>query len=177
MIQVFQKNETQRPIRLGWGTTLILAIIALAFVVELALAAPGNDFILLLGSRAGIGNNVMLLQLGALPNSGGLHGQYWRLLTSGILHRNVVHIVTNASCLLWLGLIVERRIGPGRLLMLFVVASAAGGLAVLIKDQFLLSSGTTVGASGGVFGFMGAALVLVQRVAPAYSAVRIVLPD
>ena len=89
--------DSPKTIRLAGGTALLIALIALAFVFELALDAPEND--------------AMLLRLGALPDSGGLHGQYWRLLTFGLLHRNVAHIVENTACLFLLGLIVERRVG------------------------------------------------------------------
>jgi len=53
--------DSPKTIRLAGGTALLIALIALAFVFELALDAPEND--------------AMLLRLGALPYSGGLLGQ------------------------------------------------------------------------------------------------------
>ena len=157
MLEPNPKIEFQWPIRFGWGTALILLVIALVFAFESALGAFEND--------------AVLLRLGALPNAG-LHGQYWRLLSFGLLHWNALHIIENAFCLLCLGLIVERRVGTGRLLALFIVASVASGLAILLKYQFIISGGSSVGASGGMFGIMGAALVLTQRAPPASSLIR-----
>src|ERR1035438_2430837 len=135
MLEPGPKIKFQWPLWFGWGTALILVVIALVFAVE--------------SSRGAFENDPALLRLGALPN-GGLHGQYWRLLSFGLLHWNALHIVENAFCLLCLGLIVERRVGTGRLLALFIAASVASGLVSLLKSQFISSGGSSVGASGGM---------------------------
>jgi len=158
MLEPGSKIEFQWSQSYGWGTALILVVIVLVFAVEAALGAFENDSV--------------LLRLGALPNSG-LHGQYWRLLSFGLLHWNSLHFLENAFCPLCLGLIVERRVGTGRLFALFIVASVASGLAILFKCQFIPAAGSSVGASGGMFGIMGAALVLTYRVPPASSLIRI----
>ena len=157
MFEHSPKIAFQWPLRFGWGTASILLIIAVVFAVESAHGVFEND--------------TALLRLGALPNAG-LHGQYWRLVLFGLLHWNALHIIENAFCLLCLGLIVERRVGTGALMVLFFVASIASGLAILLKYQFIFASGSSVGASGGMFGIMGAALVLTQRVPPASALIR-----
>ena len=91
----------------GRGTLLLLASIALAYIIELAWGAPGND--------------AVLLKLGAMPDSGGLHGQYWRLITAGFLHSNNMHILLNAMCLFLGGSIVEHRVGSAATILLFTV--------------------------------------------------------
>ena len=141
------------------ATILLLAVLGGVFAIELAYAAPGND--------------AMLLRLGALPDSGGLQGQYWRLLTFGLLHWNVLHLVLNLAGLLFAGMIVERRSTSLSLVALFFISSVVSGLAILIKHHFVPQSGVSVGASGGLFGLLGAAIVLLQRLPPRRLAIRL----
>src|SRR5450432_1488838 len=140
------------------GTIFLLATIAIAFAVELARGALGND--------------TVLLSLGALPDSGQLLGQYWRILSFGLLHADLNHFVLNVALLLWVCPVVERRVGPAFLVPLFFAASVLSGVAILLKHVVEPSVGTSVGASGGLFGLLGAALVLVYRIPPANPALR-----
>jgi membrane associated rhomboid family serine protease len=131
------------------GTAAIFALIGAMFLAELATASLGND------SR--------LLRLGALPDSGGLHRQYWRLLTFGFLHSNPVHLLLNTVLLLVAAPPAERRSGPRWILLVFLSASVASGAGILLKHQLWPAAGVSVGASGGMFGLLAAALVLVFR--------------
>jgi rhomboid protease GluP len=143
------------------ATNLLIAALGGVFVIELLYGATGN--------------NSALLVLGALPDGGGIQHAYWRVFTFGLLHWNITHLVLNSACLFFAGTIVERRAGPWAVLVLFLVASVVSGLAILLKHHFAPGTGVSVGASGGVFGLLGAALVLVQRVPPANPALRICL--
>jgi membrane associated rhomboid family serine protease len=131
------------------GTTTIFCVIAAMFLLELARGAVGND--------AG------LLALGALPDNGQLQHEYWRLITFGFLHGTFTHILLNTVLLLWVGPVVERRAGAVWLLFIFLSASVASGIGILVKHQLWPSEGASVGASGGLFALLGAALVLVFR--------------
>jgi len=126
-----------------WG-----AMIAV-FLVELARGAVAND--------------AELLRLGALPDSGQIHHEYWRLITFGFLHWDLRHLLLNTLLLFLLGPIVERRAGAVALLIIFLSASVASGAGILIKHQIWPAGGVSLGASGGMFGLLGAALVLVFR--------------
>src|SRR5207244_217575 len=81
----------------GRATLGLLAILVLVFAVEAV--------------RHAIGDETALLSMGALPNDGRLHHQYWRLATYSVLHLNVTHIALNLAFLWWVGRIVKRRIG------------------------------------------------------------------
>ena len=140
------------------GTTFLLATIAIAFAVELARGALGND--------------TVLLSLGALPDSGQLLGQYWRFLSFGFLHADLCHFLFNVAFLLWVCPVVERRVGPIVLLSVFFAASVLSGVAILLKHVVVPAAGTSLGASGGLFGLLGAALVLVYRIPPANPRLR-----
>jgi membrane associated rhomboid family serine protease len=154
----FRRGEAEKAVvklrrpyrRPGYpGSAALFASIAAMFAVELRTAAPGND--------------AALLRLGALPDSGGLHHQYWRLLTFGFLHSNLIHIVLNVALLIIAGPVVERRAGAWRVILIFFAASVASGVGIFLKHQLWPSSGVSVGASGGMFGLLAAALVLVFR--------------
>lgn len=137
-----------------WG-----AMIAM-FLVELARGAVAND--------AG------LLRLGALPDTGPIHHEYWRLITCGFLHWDLRHLLLNTLLLFLLGPIVERRAGTIGLLIIFLSASVASGLGILVKHQIWPAEGVSLGASGGMFGLLGAGLVLVFA-RPSPSRLRTVL--
>ena len=126
-----------------WGVMIVM------FLVELARGAVAND--------AG------LLRLGALPDSGQIHHEYWRLITFGFLHWDLRHLLLNTLLLFLLGPIVERRAGAVALLIIFLSASVASGAGIFLKHQIWPAEGVSLGASGGMFGLLGAALMLVFR--------------
>jgi membrane associated rhomboid family serine protease len=121
-------------------------------------------------ARGVVGNDAGLLALGALPDNGQIHHEYWRLITFGILHWSLTHVLLNTALLLWVGPVVERPAGNAWLLFIFLSASVASGVGILFKHHLWPSQGVSVGASGGLFGLLGAALVLVFRF-PAQSRV------
>jgi rhomboid protease GluP len=140
------------------GSTALFGLIAAMFLVELATGAVGNE--------------ARLLVLGALPDSGGLHYEYWRLLAFGFLHSNLTHLLLNSLLLLLAGPAVERRAGARWVFILFLAASVASGIGILVKHQLWPSPGVSVGASGGMFGLLAAALILAFRPGSASVAVR-----
>jgi len=77
-------------------------------------------------------------------------GEYWRLVSCILLHGSGMHILLNAIALFALGRLCESVYGPVRLLFLFLVSGICGSV---------LSWAGSVGASGGIFGLMGAAIV------------------
>jgi membrane associated rhomboid family serine protease len=84
------------------------------------------------------------------------HGndQYWRLLTSAFLHENFIHIGFNMYLLYLLGLMLEPAIGSLRFAVIYFTALFAGSFGVV-----LATSAPSLGASGAIFGLMGAAVV------------------
>ena len=56
-----------------------------------------------------VGNDSALLKLGALPDDGELHRQYWRFVTYSFLHFDGVHLLVNALLLFWIGGILEKK--------------------------------------------------------------------
>ena len=81
-----------------------------------------------------------------------LGGEWWRLFTSGFLHANILHVGFNVLLLGLLGAPLERSLGFVRFAVLYVAALLAGSLGALLVSPRAL----TIGASGAVFGLMGA---------------------
>ena len=86
-------------------------------------------------------------------------GDWWRMVTSGFLHAGLMHLGFNMVALAFLGRIVEPVLGPVRLTALYMASLLGGSLGALLVDPMAL----TVGASGAIFGLMGAAVVGMRR--------------
>lgn len=79
------------------------------------------------------------------------HGEWWRLISCGWLHAGPLHLTLNVTALFGLGPMCEAVFGRVRTLALFLVAVVAGAILSQIGGAPL-----AIGASGGVFGMMGA---------------------
>lgn len=84
------------------------------------------------------------------------NGEWWRLVTSGFLHINVIHIGFNMFVLYRLGQLLEPVLGRARLVLAYLVAMLGGSLGVMLLEP----NHYTVGASGAVFGLMGVAVAV-----------------
>jgi membrane associated rhomboid family serine protease len=80
--------------------------------------------------------------------------QYWRLISSGFLHENFIHIGFNMYLLYVLGLMLEPAIGSVRFGAIYFTALLTGSFGVVFA-----TNAASLGASGAVFGLMGAAVV------------------
>ena len=91
--------------------------------------------------------------------------EWYRLATAGFVHFGIFHIAMNMLLLYQLGNLLERVIGSGRLLLLYVAGLFAGSLGVLVADTIAgpNAGGITGGASGAVFGLMAAAAIGMHR--------------
>jgi membrane associated rhomboid family serine protease len=83
------------------------------------------------------------------------NGDWWRIVTGGFLHAGLLHIFFNMYLLYLLGQMLEPAIGSVRFTLIYFVALLAGSLGALVVSP----DAVTVGASGAVFGLMGAAAV------------------
>jgi membrane associated rhomboid family serine protease len=110
-----------------------------------------------------IGNDAALLKLGALPDDGQLHGQYWRIATYSFLHFNWVHLLVNALLPLWIGRIVEMQLGTPRAALVYFTSVLCSAALILFVHNWHPKTGATVGASGGAFGLLAAAVIISYR--------------
>jgi membrane associated rhomboid family serine protease len=86
-------------------------------------------------------------------------GEWYRLITSAFLHASLIHLGFNMLMLWWFGQALESALGRGRFLGIYLVSALAGAAGALLLSPTAL----TVGASGAVFGILGAGLVLERR--------------
>ncbi len=90
-----------------------------------------------------------------VPALGVAHGQWWRIVTSGFMHENLIHIGFNMYVLYVLGQMLEPALGRLRFGTIYAVSLLTGSCGALLVTPH----SPTVGASGAIFGLMGAAAV------------------
>jgi membrane associated rhomboid family serine protease len=109
-------------------------------------------------SGAEVGDRGTLTDAGQLSQGTMANGDFWTLLTSGFLHRGAFHLLSNMLALWILGTMLEPILGRWRLGLVYFVALFCGSLGVLVA-----ADGASVGASGAVFGLMGAAAIVARH--------------
>lgn len=133
-------------------TYALIAINVAAFLAEghfSATGAAGGGTIYQKGALLGSSG------FPGLANEGVAHGQWWRIVTGGFLHANFLHILLNMYVLYLLGQLLEPAVGHVKFALIYAVALLAGSFGALLLTPHSL----TVGASGAVFGLMGAAAI------------------
>jgi rhomboid protease GluP len=99
-----------------------------------------------------------LFDFGAKHREAILAGQWWRLITAGFLHGGLFHILMNSWVLFDLGAQVEETYSSPRMIVIYLVSTFTGFLA-----SFYWSPALSIGASAGIFGFIGAMIALGVR--------------
>ena len=99
-----------------------------------------------------------LIAAGALVRAKVAAGEWWRLFTATLLHGGPDHLIGNLISLYILGMACEHAFGTRRLLWVYVVSGLAGSCL-----SMMLNPGPSVGASGAIFGLMGAIVVFLAR--------------
>jgi membrane associated rhomboid family serine protease len=141
--------------RAGWagtGALVTKTLIAINVLVYLAEIGSGSGATLAGDLRGGSVVDRYELYGRAVAN-----GDWWRLVTAGFLHANLLHIGLNMLILWLVGSPLEEMLGRGRYLLLYLVSLLAGSAGSILQQEPL---GRTVGASGAIFGLFGALLVL-----------------
>ncbi|MHB1243475.1 MAG: rhomboid family intramembrane serine protease [Gaiellaceae bacterium] len=153
VVQSVQRGAARRP---GIVTTALIGIVVGVYLLQLAGGAAVNA------------NSGWIFEHGALfieriDSSGRIvglaQGEWWRLLTTAFLHYGPIHLGMNMLALWWIGRPLEAALGPLRYLLLYLVSGLAGSAGALIANP----SAVTVGASGAIFGILGAAIVLERQ--------------
>lgn len=106
------------------------------------------------------GIDTLAVDYGMWPIGIARDGDWWRLFTSAFLHGSFIHIAFNMYVLFFLGPTLERILGHTRFLILYVLAALGGSVA---SYWFSDINTVSVGASGAIFGLMGALVVAGHR--------------
>src|SRR4051794_15195693 len=135
------------------ATYVLIALNVIAFLAEQVTRASQTvifDF-----ATLGIGPDLHGNAIGVSQ------GEYWRLVTGGFLHdpNNPLHIGFNMYLLWALGRMIEPAIGHTRFVGLYAASLLAGSFGAILVEPTTKS----IGASGAVFGLMGAAFLMQRR--------------
>jgi membrane associated rhomboid family serine protease len=125
-------------------TKILVAVNVGIYFLELALGGTWN------------GQNNRIYEHGALYGPLVADGEWWRLITAAFLHGSLLHLAFNMLFLWWFGRNLEAFLGPARYVGIYFVSALAGSAGALLVAPDV----PTVGASGAVFGILGAGLVL-----------------
>jgi membrane associated rhomboid family serine protease len=146
-------KQRTRVVRLpaGAGANVPRVTYALIALNVLAFFTEEGQFTLFGSTIHGpvIVKGVLFREAIAHPND-----QYWRLLTSAFLHENLLHIGFNMYLLYLLGMMLEPTIGSLRFGLIYFTSLFAGSFGVVFA-----TASPSLGASGAIFGLMGAAVV------------------
>jgi rhomboid protease GluP len=133
-------------------TCIVLFIVSLGLDLRSAFDAGGFPFGIL-----SPGHNALIL-LGMTGRGLLQIGHWWTLLTAIYLHGGLLHIFFNVLWVRQLGAFAEEELGPARFFVLFSLSGAAG-----FALSSLLSPYPSIGASGSVFGLLGAMIAFRRR--------------
>jgi membrane associated rhomboid family serine protease len=127
-------------------TLAIVAANVAVFLADLPSSSDGLD---------GLGR---LARDGALYGPAVAGGDWWRPITAGFVHAGLLHIGFNMFLLFQLGRLLEPAIKWWAFLVLYLLSLVGGSFLVLVLDP----NSASVGASGAVFGLMGATFVAMR---------------
>lgn len=153
-----ETNEYQHNYSIGKGQvknaqyiTIGLAVINIG--VYLYLMLVGN-----------LGSAFFMAEHGAIyPDYFVYDNQWWRLITSTFLHFDAEHLINNMVMLCCIGSRVEKIAGHVRMLIIYFLSGIGGGLLSLFMMIRTGDYAVSAGASGAVFGLIGALLWLVIK--------------
>jgi rhomboid protease GluP len=103
-------------------------------------------------------DNDILIKWGANFRPVTLEGEWWRLFTSCFLHIGVFHLLLNMYALLYIGMLLEPRIGSSRFLSAYILTGIAASATSLWWHDLTISAG----ASGAIFGMYGVFLAMLS---------------
>ncbi len=100
-----------------------------------------------------------------MSRAGIAEGEYYRFLTCMFLHSGWMHLASNSIYLYYFGFRTERLLGTGRFLLLYLVSGVCGSLCSIL----LGNGGLSIGASGAIYGLLGAMLLLTKKRGAVYT--------
>ncbi len=117
-------------------------------------------YFIVMSLNGGTTNNMTLLKFGALyPPAVLAYGQYYRLITSIFIHIGIMHLYFNSYALYVFGTQIERIMGAKKYIAFFLLSGIGGNIVTFIFSFDSLSAG----ASGSLFGILGAFLYLIRH--------------
>ena len=122
-------------------TNVLLGLVALSFLVEVIVGRSVTDI-----------PTAASITTGAQVNSLIAGGDYWRLLSAMFLHAGLMHLAFNGWALFSVGRDMESLLGSGWFIAIYLLSGLAGNVAYYLLGPNVPS----LGASGAIFGLIGA---------------------
>jgi membrane associated rhomboid family serine protease len=127
-------------------TYTIIGINIVVFILELLTGNP------IMGNGSGVVANALAY------HPGDILFHPWTLLTNAFVHASLIHIAVNMYSLFVLGVPLERYLGRGRFIALYLIGTIGASVGV----DFLSRAGA-IGASGAVFALLGTLILFSRR--------------
>ncbi|WP_024615191.1 rhomboid family intramembrane serine protease [Clostridium sp. Ade.TY] len=138
-----ERNEKVKIFKEYPVTIILIAINVIVFIITAILSKNIIDI-----------NTLVLVECGAKVNYLINKGQIFRLLTAAFLHGGIVHILFNMYSLYIVGTVVEKIYGWKKYITIYILSALTSSLLSYILAPMTIS----VGASGAIFGILGAFL-------------------
>ncbi len=132
--------DQRQRYRNSYITICILVILFVVFLIETFIGGSQNTYV--------------LIKMGAMNNYAIVAGnQWWRLFTAQFLHIGIMHLISNAVMIYYLGIYMEPILGHWRFLVVYLLSGVGGNLLSLAWGS---DSAISAGASTALFGLFGA---------------------
>lgn len=139
-------GEQEEDVRRAEARFPVYSIILIAGLIAVSLcqfAVDGTNSIMFGGNKSAL--------LAGFLKPAFAAGEYWRILTGAVLHGGLIHLLLNCYALYVLGRLIETLSNRAPLAIVFLLAAIGGAILSLI----FLPNNNSVGASGGILGFLG----------------------
>ncbi len=141
--QTANQNEDVQRVLPVFPVYSVIIVVCLITVFVCQIIVDGQDSILVGGAES--------IDLAGFDKKLFAAGDYWRILTGAVLHGGLIHLIFNGYALYSLGRIIETLSNRAHLAIVFILAAIGGGLLSLA----FLPAAISIGASGGIIGFLG----------------------
>lgn len=146
MDMISQNKENNSGILNIKGAEITYVLVALNIIVYIITAVLSRDIF--------TSNINVLISMGAKVNSLISSGEYYRLFSCMFLHAGVIHLAFNMYALVIIGPLVERVYGKKKYIFIYFFSGIAASVF-----SYVFSPQISIGASGAIFGLLGASLV------------------
>lgn len=147
----------------GYRVTPLLVLLNVVYFIATAVISAIFFRLLLMSNRQSFDVHTLAekaknfkLALGVNHRNTVLSGQFWRLISYQFIHGSISHLFFNMYALVYLGLMIENKLGWKKFLFIYLLSGICGGLVSLIFHQ----ESIMMGASGAIMGLYGAFIAL-----------------
>ncbi len=142
ILKDFRTGKDKDPY-IPWVTYSLIGINVVVFIISVILSGSVMEISLDVLEFLGAKDNILINQ-----------GQYYRLFTCMFLHAGLIHIALNMFSLNAIGPLVERVYGRKKYIFIYIISGIIASFS-----SYIFSTGVAIGASGAIFGVLGAVLI------------------